>query len=304
MQFVVIGAGNIGCVYGGNLARTGQRVTFIDVWKEHTDAIQLHGLSLEGLTGTFTVEAGATTHPGEAPKADALLVCVNAYSTGEAARTARRVLKEDGYCLTLQNGAGNVEILTEALGPGRVLAGLSLQSGDLFAPGKVRHTMTGPTYLGELDGARSERLLHLADLLSRAGLNPIVVEDVTAAIWNKFVLNCGINAICAITGLRPGHFQDVPEIGDFQTKVIEETLALLRAKGIVLQDADPVTTIKQYCLDKFHRVSMTQHLERGRLTEIDALNGYVARESPKFGLAAPYNDALTRLMKGRQHKPT
>jgi len=301
MQFVVIGAGNIGCVYGGNLARTGQRVAFVDVWKKHTDAIRNHGLSLEGPTGNFTVQADATTDPTEAPKADAVIVCVNAYSTADAANTARLVLKDGGYCLTLQNGVGNVEILEEALGPGRVLAGLSFHSGDLFAPGKIRHTTSGPTYIGELDGSRSERLLHLTALFSEAGLGPVPVDDVVATIWTKFVHNCGINAICAITGLRPGHIQEVPELAEFQAKIIEETMALIRAKGIVLQD--PVATVKEYCSDKFHRVSMTQHLDRGRLTEIDALNGYVARESAKFGLSAPYNDALTRLMKGRQHKP-
>jgi len=303
MQFVVIGAGNIGCVYGGNLARIGQKVGFVDVWQEHTDAIRQQGLRLEGLTGDFIVPADATTDPSEAPKADAVIVCVNAYSTPDAARTARQVLKDGGYCVTLQNGIGNIEILSEALGAGRVLAGLSFQSGDLAAPGFIRHTTSGPTYIGELDRSRTERLEQLNSLLAQAGLNPVLVDDVVATIWTKFVHNCGINAICAITGLRPGHIQEVPDLGDFQTGVIEETLALIRAKGVRIEDPDPVATVKQYCLDKFHRVSMVQHLDRGRLTEIDALNGYVARESPKYGLSAPYNESLAKLMKGREHKP-
>jgi 2-dehydropantoate 2-reductase len=303
MQFVVIGAGNIGCVYGGNLARIGQKVGFIDVWKEHTDAIRQHGLRLEGLTGEFTVPAHATTDPAEAPKADAVIVCVNAYSTPDAARTARRVLKDGGYCLTLQNGVGNIEILSEVLGAERVLAGLSFQSGDLASPGFVRHTNNGPSYIGELDRSKSERLLRLNSLFAEAGLHPVLVDDVITTIWTKFVHNCGINAICAITGLRPGHIQEVPDLDAFQTRVIEETLALIRAKGVSIEDSDPIATIKEYCAHKFHRVSMAQHLDRGRLSEIDALNGYVARESPKYGLAAPYNDSLAKLMKGREHKP-
>jgi len=303
MQFVVIGAGNIGCVYGGNLARIGQRVAFIDVWKEHIEAIRNDGLSLEGLTGNFTVQADATMEPTRAPKADAVLICVNAYSTPKAAQAAKLLLKDDGYCLTLQNGVGNVEILTATLGAGRVLAGLSFQSGDLFAPGKVRHTNNGPTYMGELDKSKSDRLLHLHDLFTSAGFNSLLVDDVVATIWTKFVHNCGINAICAITALRPGHIQDIPDLGDFQTRIIQEAVTLVQAKGITLEDSDPVATIKDYCAHKFHRVSMTQHLDRGRPTEIDALNGYVARESAKLGLSAPYNDALAKLMKGREHKP-
>lgn len=301
MQFVIIGAGNMGCVYGGNLARTGQQVTLVDVWQEHVDAIRESGLRMEGLTGSFTAPVQATTDVREVSPADAVLICVNAYATSHAACSAKAVIKPDGYCLTLQNGVGNIEILADVLGPHRVLAGLSFQSGDLQGPGQVRHTNNGPTYLGELDRSRTQRLMRLSDIFSRAGMNPVLVDDVIVTIWSKFVHNCGINAICALTGLVPGNISEVPELDEFQTRIIEEAAALVRAKGITLPDADPVQVIKDYCAHKFHRPSMLQHLERGRRTEIDALNGYVARESAELGFAAPYNDALTRLMKGRQH---
>lgn len=301
MQFVVIGAGNMGCVYGGNLARIGQQVALLDVWPEHVDRINAGGLRLEGLTGDFTVRPLATMNPADAPKADVVLICVNTYATEQAAASARILMKDAGYCLTLQNGVGNVEILTAALGAERVLAGLSFQSGDLVEPGFVRHTNNGPTYMGELDRSRTPRLAELEALFADAGLNPVVVEDVMVTIWSKFVHNCGINALCALTGLRPGQIQDVPELDEFQTGLIEEAAELVRAKGFALQDADPVATIKEYCAHKFHRPSMQQHLDRGQRTEIDALNGYVARESACLGLPAPCSDALTRLMKGREH---
>lgn len=303
MQWNIIGAGNMGCVYGGNLARVGQTVALIDIWEAHVRHIADSGLRMEGLTGQFTAIAQAFTDPAQAPKADAVLIAVNAYSTAAAAQAAKAMLKPEGFCLTIQNGIGNVEILTEVLGRQRVLAGLSFQSGDIAGPGFVRHTNNGPTYLGELDKSRSKRLLELSTLFERAGMKPVLVDDIVATIWSKFVHNCGINAICAITGLRPGNLQEVPDLDEFQTRIIEETLALVRAKGIQLADADPVTTIKEYCSHKFHRVSMAQHLERGRQTEIDALNGFVARESKALGLAAPCNDALARLIKGREHKP-
>ena len=303
MRVAVIGAGNMGCVYGANLARVGVAVTMVDTWPEHVEAMRDHGLAMEGLNGTFTAAVDAVTDGSELSGIDAAIVLVNAYDTAVAAQTAKQVLKPDGYALTLQNGMGNVETLTAALGERRVLAGLSFHSGDLKGPGEVTHTLTGPTYLGELDRSRSERLLHLAGLIEEAQLNPVLEDDIIVSIWSKFVHNCGINALCAITELRPGNIREVPELDEFQTGIIEETLALVEAKGITLPDPDPMTTVKVYCADKFHRVSMAQHLARGRLTEIEALNGYVARESAKLGLAAPCNEALTRLMKGRHHTP-
>jgi 2-dehydropantoate 2-reductase len=136
MQIAVIGAGNMGCVYGGNLARVGEQVTLIDVWEEHLRQIRAHGLRMDGLHGEFIATVGATTDPAEAPKADAAVICVNTYNTPDAARSAGVVLKDSGYALTLQNGVGNVEILTEVLGAGHVMAGLSFHSGDLKAPGR------------------------------------------------------------------------------------------------------------------------------------------------------------------------
>lgn len=302
-RFAVIGAGNMGCLYGANLARVGQQVTMVDTWAEHVQAMRDGGLVMKGQNGDFTAPVSAATPDGDLPEVDAAIILVNTYDTAAAAATARRMLSPDGYALTLQNGVGNVEILQAALGDGRVLAGLSFHSGDLQAPGKVIHTLTGPTYLGELDRTQSERLQVLADLMEQAGMGPILEPDITVSIWSKFLHNCGINALCALTDLRPGHIREVPELDEFQTRIIEEALALIAAQGVELPDPDPVTTIKDYCATKFHRVSMAQHLARGRRTEIDALNGYVARESARLGLSAPCNDALTRLMLGRHHLP-
>jgi 2-dehydropantoate 2-reductase len=150
---------------------------------------------------------------------------------------------------------------------------------------------------------RSPRLEAMSALLERAGLHPVFTPDVVAMMWQKFVYNCAINALCALTRLRPGHIQEVPAVDEMQTRMIEEALALVRARGITLPDPEILASIKTYSKTKFHRVSMVQHLERGRPTEIDSLNGYVARESETLGLRAPYNAAVTRLIKGLEYVP-
>lgn len=304
MQIAVIGAGNMGCLYGANLARAGAQVTLVDPWEEHIRQIQRHGLRMDGLHGEFAVPVGATTDPAAiAGQADLALILVGTYATPAAAASARTVLKAEGYALTLQNGLGNIEVLQEVLGTARVMAGLSFHSADLRGPGQVSHTNEGHTYLGELDRSQTPRLEALAALMEKAGMNPVLEADITATIWGKLVLNCGINAVCAITDLRPGHIREVPELDEFQTRIIAEVVALALAKGIRLPNPEPLQEIKEYCARKFHRVSMLQHLARGRQTEIDALNGYVARESKKLGLPCPYNESLTSLIKGLQYRP-
>ena len=273
MHIAVVGAGNMGCLYGANLARAGEQVTLIDVWQEHVQAMQEQGLTMQGLHGEFVAEVAATTDPNTVSEVDLVVICVNGYNTGAAAEAAQVMLAPDGCVLTLQNGLGNIEILTEVLGDDRVVGGLTFHSADLQVPGQVRHTNKGPTYLGELDRRQAERLETIRAMMQRAGMQPQVEADIVATMWGKFLLNCSINPLCAIADLRPGHIREVVAFDEFQIQIVEEVLALIAAKGIELPDPTPLQSIKTYSVKKFHRVSMQQHLLRGRPTEIDSLNG-------------------------------
>jgi 2-dehydropantoate 2-reductase len=303
MHIAVIGAGSMGCLYGANLARAGAKVTLVDTWEEHVNRIAGDGLKMDGLRGSFTAALAAHTDLGSVAPADMAIVLVNAYDTQAAAQAAAVLLQRDGFVLTLQNGLGNVEVLEEVLGRGRVMAGLSFHSADLRGPGAVSHTNRGPTYLGELGGRRSTRLEAVETLMEQAGMEPEVEADIMATVWGKFVHNCAINAVCAATGLRPGHIRDIEELDLFQESIVAEALALAKALGVVLPDSDPLPKIKAYCAQKFHRVSMLQHLERGGRTEIDALNGYIVRQSQKLDIACPSNQALVALVKGLEYRP-
>lgn len=303
MHIAVIGAGSLGAVYGARLAQSGQDVSLIDIDEEHIAHINADGLVFEYEGDKTAIPVRAATNPNAVPKADAALIVVNAHSTRDAAESAQTLLKEDGYSVTLQNGLGNVEAMQEVLGADRVVGGICFISGTLTAPGAVKQTGSGPTHLGELDGSHSERVRTLAAVMEPAGLNPVINDQIMNVIWGKFVHNCAVNAVCAITDLPPGYVRDVPELDEFRTCIIREAMALAETVGVELLDEDPVSTIQAWAAQRFHRPSMMQHLDRGLPTEIDALNGYVARESARLGLSAPCNDAITRLMKGREYLP-
>lgn len=300
MDICVIGAGSMGGLYGGRLALTGHAVSFIDLWAEHVDAINRDGLRLDGIQGDHLVRAVAATGPAAVPKADLALIFVDTNATADAARTAQAVLKPDGAALTLQNGIGNVEALVSVLGRERVLAGLSYHSAALQGPGHDTHTHAGPTWIGELDGSRTPRLAALEKALAAAGFDTIVVDDVIAHVWTKFVLNSGINALCAITGLRLGEVARLPATHAFQGRLVDEILAVVAAKGVRLTDPDPKRTILDHTWSKYNKPSMLQHMEAGKRTEIDALNGAVVREGRALGIPTPFNEALTLLIKGRE----
>jgi 2-dehydropantoate 2-reductase len=301
MRIGVIGAGAMGCLYGGLLARRpDNEVVLVDIDRAHVDAINRDGLHLDGTTGDLRIEVAATTEPASVRDRELVLVFVDSNTTRRAGELAAPMLAPDGVVLTLQNGVGNIEALCEVLPKERVLAGISFHSAARQAPGHVTHTHAERTWIGELDGTSSERLLRLEKLLADAGFTPIPVDNVQGFIWGKWILNCSINALCAVTGLRLGEMIRVPELDAFQDRITEEALAVIRAKGITIPESDPRKLIKTHCWKKFSKPSMMQHVEQGKRTEIDALNGAVVRESRALGLQAPCNESLVALVKGRE----
>jgi 2-dehydropantoate 2-reductase len=298
-EICVIGAGRMGSIYGGLLAKHGLDVVLYDNWEEHIRAIQSTGLKLSGLSDV-DIRIEATTDAGRIKPRDLAIILTDTNTTPHAAEVAARVLKPDGFALTLQNGIGNIEILSEALGTGRVLAGLSYHSGAMAGPGHAVHTHRGPTYVGELDGTKSSRLERLVKILELANLNPVVVDDVSGQIWEKWIHNCAINPVSAASGLRVGEISSVKAADELQSRIIEEAIAITKAKGIALPEADPMRAIKSFCRVKFNKPSMLQHMEEGRTTEIDALNGAAVKLGRELGIPTPYNDALTLMIKARE----
>jgi 2-dehydropantoate 2-reductase len=299
MKVTVIGAGAMGGSYGGLLALAGHEVSVIEAWQAHVDAINRDGLRVSGARGDQRVRLPASTRP-QGAGADLVIVFVDANSTGVAAATAREVLAADGCAITFQNGIGNVEQLQAVLGNERVLGGSSMCSAATIGPGHVRLTHLGKTTIGETDGAARPRTAELAQTLQAAGLDTEVAPDIMAVIWEKFALNCSINALTATTGLRTGEMARLPELDALQDRIIAEVMAVTDAKGIRLPTPDLPAKIKAQCRKKFNKPSMLQHVEAGRRTEIDALNGALLREAQALGIATPYNEALVALLKGRE----
>jgi 2-dehydropantoate 2-reductase len=299
MRITVIGAGAMGGSYGGLLALAGHDVSLIDAWAAHIQAIERDGLRLDGVRGEHRVRVAAATGPiGHG--AELAIVFVDANNTAAAAATAAEILAPDGAAITFQNGIGNVERLQAALGKERVLGGSSMCSAASRGPGHVALTHLGATTIGETDGASRERTRALAQALNHAGLETVIAPDVMAVIWEKFALNCCINALAATTGLRGGEMARLPELDALQDRIIDEVMAVSERKRIRLPTPDLRAKIKAHWRKKFNQPSMLQHVEAGRRTEIDALNGALLREARALGIAAPYNETLVALLKGRE----
>lgn len=298
MRIYMIGAGAMGGVYGGLIKRAGFDVTLVDIREDHVAAIKRDGLKVEGVRGTHAIPVPVHTSHKGLPGGDLAIIFTDANSTKEAARAAQVLLKPNGFAMTLQNGIGNVEALVDELGKARVVAGVSMNSAANPEAGRSVYTNADMTSIGELDGSDSERIRAVSDMLNKAEIQTEIVADPMSYVYGKFVLNCGVNALAAVSGLRSGEVYRTPELRALQEHIIDEVLAVVKAKGWTLSEADPRGKILHHSRLRFNKPSMLQHVEQGRKTEIDAINGAIVREARALGIAVPYNEALVAIVKG------
>lgn len=298
MQYAMIGTGAMGGVLGTLLARAGEAVTFIDIDREVVRNVSSNGFHLEGAAGEHQVSVRILVEPQAEAWADVAIVLTTTNDTVAAAATAKRVLKPDGFALTLQNGIGNIETLTEALGPGRVVAGSTRSSAQKIGPGQSELTKLDPAMIGEVDGTISPRVEALAKTLDRAGFQTSAAENVLGVVWSKLIHNAAVNPICAASGLVLAETTKVPELEELRAAIVNEALGVARAEGIDLLYPDPLPAIRKHAAMKSTKPSMLQHVEAGRRTEIDAINGAIVSLAARHGMAAPANAAIVAVIKG------
>jgi 2-dehydropantoate 2-reductase len=297
MRIAMIGAGAMGSTFAAWFARAGADMVLYDVDEAHIAAIVAAGLTVATPGGEIHLPLPATSDIAEIAPVDMAVVLVDSNATRAAAETAAKVLPPAGFALTLQNGIGNVEALTAVLGRDRVVAGTTYNSAARLAPGRVLHSNIGETTIGEFDGGSSERVSAVAALFRRAGLPIAVSDNVIGHIWMKFVLNVAINPVAAITGLRPGEIARTEPARRLLERVLDEALAVVAAKGIALPEPEPRRAVLDHAFERYNRPSMLQHIEQGRRTEIDALNGALLEEARTLGIACPINEAIVLIVK-------
>jgi 2-dehydropantoate 2-reductase len=298
VKVCVVGCGAVGSLFAANLAQLDDvEVWAYDVSQPHVDAINADGLRLAG-AGEVVGRLRATTAPAELPQCDFGIVATKAMHTeGAIAATAHAFT--EGAVATVQNGVGNEEVLARHVA--RVIRGTTFPAGKILKPGVVQWDVKGDTTLGpfEPQPAHADEIGRLADACTRSGMPTAAVEDARPAQWRKVIFNAATNPIGALTGLTHGRVCERPELRAIVSALVDEGRAVASAQGIEL-DADPEELIdhaakREVAYD--HKASMLQDVEARRATEIDYLNGGIARFGRALGVPTPLNDAITQLIK-------
>jgi 2-dehydropantoate 2-reductase len=263
------------------------------------EAIRQNGLNIEELDGTVRNYPLATCFEvDKLPRnPDLALVLVKTYATQNALSLVHGICSSSTIFLTLQNGIGNWEIIAETAGKEAVLAGSTAQGSTLLGPGLIRHGGNGPTYIGEPDGPVSERVRRIVEVFRESELVTEPSGEVERLIWEKLVINVGINAITGLTGIRNGFIAEMREAAELCSSAVEEAIAVAGAKGFPIGLDMVQRVIGVARATGRNRSSMGQDVDKKKRTEIDAINGAVVRFGKEAGIAAPVNQTLTSLIK-------
>src|SRR5881227_2457012 len=295
-RIAVVGAGAVGGYFGGMFARAGAPTVFIGR-KHFADSVTAGGLVLDKSDDQERIKIDATVDMRAIRDCSLILFCVKASDTSATARQMAALVRPDATVVCLQNGVDNADQVRAAANvvvlPAAVYVAVSMPE-----PGRVKHLARGDLIIGP----PSEKTTEVANLFIDAGIPCRISDNIEGELWVKLLCNCALNAISALGHARYGQIVQSGDAKQLMQDVVDEVLAVARAAGVVLPGVDDresgmaaAMKIATQMADAFS--STAQDLNRGRPTEIDALNGYIVRQGAALAVSVPINSALFTLVK-------
>jgi 2-dehydropantoate 2-reductase len=291
---LIVGTGALGTLFAARLSGAGVPVTMLGSWPDGLQALRRSGAQLtsaDGVTRKYPVRV--TDRPNECAGAELALVLVKTWQTERAAQQLAECLSGDGLAVTLQNGLGNLEILSRHLGRERTALGVTTTGATLLSPGLARAGGEGAVSIES-----HPRVERLVDALRAAGFTVNVVPDALSLVWGKLVINAAINPLTALLRVPNGELLERPEARALMNSLAREAAAVAAAEGVSLLFDDPAVVSEGVA----HRTaanhsSMYQDIQRGAPTEIDAICGAIVQRGQEHGVSTPVNWTMWQLIK-------
>ena len=300
-RIAVVGAGAVGGYFGGMFARAGAPTVFIGR-KHFADAVTSKGLVLDKLQGQERIRANATTEMSAVRDCSLILFCVKANDTADTAAQMAPFVRPDATVVCLQNGVDNAGQVRAAANVVAISAAVYV-AVSVPESGRVNHLARGDLIIGPA----SETTMKVAHLFVCAGIPCSISDNIEGELWVKLLRNCALNAISALGHARYGEIARNADAKQLMARIVDEVLAVARAARVVLpgvrdRESGMAAAMELATQMSDASSSTAQDLNRGRPTEIDALNGYIARRGAELGVPVPVNQALFVLVKLAEQK--
>jgi 2-dehydropantoate 2-reductase len=296
----VIGAGAIGSLFAGHLARVAE-VSVLTRRREHAEALRTEGLRVSGRSDLHATVA-ASDDPDELEPFDLGIVATKATGLEDAAAALEGRFPE-ATLMTVLNGLGAEEVV-RAYGDWPIISGVTFMSGTRHSDTHVEYVLDTPTWLGPYEETPFERVQEAADLIVESGLHAEALPDLRPAQWSKLIFNATVNSVAALTGLpHDPHFaaeEEETDLGHLVHDLVDEGKAVAAAAGVELHEDPWEMNVLATRRGSAHYPSMLEDVEAQRRTEVDLITGALVREARKAGVPVPLHTAMYRLVKAKE----
>ncbi|PTI79630.1 2-dehydropantoate 2-reductase [Staphylococcus succinus] len=300
-KIAIAGTGAMGGRVGIQMAQAGYDVTLVDEWAEHIERINQEGMSVQTETSTYQYDIKAR-YPEQVTDAyDLIIVLTKAMDSEMMIKklNTAQAIKEDTAILTMMNGLGHDERFANIVPKSQIFLAVTMWTAGLKGPGQLLLEGTGTIELQRADGHEDQRTVEINNIFNDAKLNSKISDNVFQSIWSKATLNSVLNPLCTILDKTINQFSQYPNTRQMIEPVIEEIVAVAKARGLELDFEALVNKIEAaYPIEAqgLHYPSMHQDLYKGRLTEIDYLNGQIVKYGKAVSIPTPNNEMLTHMI--------
>ncbi len=295
MKITIIGVGAMGTLFAGLLSKGGNDVYLLTRNKKIEKILKKSGIKISGITKTIipSSKLKITTNPAEISHPDLVIILVKSYDTISTVPSIKKMMGKNTVILTIQNGLGNYETLSKFLSKKRIISGITSESSTLVKSGDIVHTGKGDTIIEEGDFSGQ-----IADIFNRCGIKTVLSDKIESVIWSKLVLNCAINPVAAISGVRNGEIINYKNLFEVAVEAGKEVVTVAKKMKIKILFSDVAQTIKNVCLATSKNTnSMLADILSKRKTEIDSLNGAAVKIAEKLKISVPVNKVLYKIVK-------
>lgn len=303
MRIAVIGAGAMGSIYGGHLALHNE-VYLVDTNPEVVKTINDRGILLEENGEDHVYQPKAVTDTSGLPEMDLVILFVKALFSRAALNGNKNLIGPKTYILTLQNGSGHEDILSEFVPVERVIIGTTEDQGTILGMAHIRHGGTGGTNLGMLVPDTEGMLPKLKETMDQCGFRAKIHENIQQLIWNKLFVNVALSAVTAVLNVKMGFIAKDPYAFALSSQLLHEAVTVAHALGLEADEGH----LRQEIKETSERVpegvtSICADLSKGRKTEVDTISGSVIRAAKKCGIEVPAHEFLVNMVHAMENRP-
>ncbi|HOK91270.1 MAG TPA: 2-dehydropantoate 2-reductase [Spirochaetota bacterium] len=300
MKAGIIGAGSLGCIFSYIFYKSGLDFVVYEKDNETVQEIQAKGLTVSDINKEINIKIFTSSNVEILSSCDLIFLLVKSYSTEEAIKSIKPYLKDNSIIISLQNGIGNFETICNFIDKDQVVYGTTTIGASKKSPS---HVIAGGYGYIKIGSPSTTALNNVVSFLNKTTIELYSTENPSLAVWEKAIINAGINPIASVLNITNGEIIKIPFASSIQDSIVQEACTVAAKSGIEMDYNSMLATVKEVCQKTAkNKCSMLQDVLQKRKTEIDSINGFILKRAKKLGLAAPVNETMFNLIKSIEKK--